>query len=66
VLTFVALDLLSLSRYDPENSVPTKEGNIYAFGSVVLQVAALSRRIVVGCAFLEICRMLGPHGRATI
>jgi len=36
-LTFMAPELL-------KNSIPTKEGDIYAFGLVILQVAAPCRR----------------------
>jgi len=42
-LAFMAPELLAPSRYGLKNSVPTKEGDIYAFGLVVLQVTALCR-----------------------
>jgi len=43
-LTFMAPELLTPSRYGLKNSIPTKEGDIYAFGLVILQVAASCRR----------------------
>ena len=42
-LAFMAPELLAPSRYGLKNSVPTKEGDIYAFGLVILQVTALYR-----------------------
>jgi len=42
-LAFMAPELLAPSRYGLKNSVPTKEGDIYAFGLVILQVKPLCR-----------------------
>jgi len=39
-LTFMAPELLEPSRHRLENSAPIKEGDIYAFGLVILQVTA--------------------------
>lgn len=43
-LTFMAPELLAPSKYGLKNSIPTKEGDVYAFGLVILQVAALCCR----------------------
>jgi len=43
-LMFMALELLIPSRQNLKNSIPTKERDIYAFGLVILQVAASCRR----------------------
>ena len=39
-LTFVAPELLLPTTYGLEKAVPTREGDIYAFGLVILQVSA--------------------------
>jgi len=41
---FMAPELFAPSMYGLKNSVPTKEGDIYTFGLVILQVAAVYRR----------------------
>jgi serine/threonine protein kinase len=43
-LGFMAPELLAPSKYGLKNAVPTKEGDIYAFGLVILQVTVLCRR----------------------
>ncbi|KAF9644384.1 kinase-like protein [Thelephora ganbajun] len=37
-MTFMAPELLAPSKFGQENAVPTREGDIYAFGLVILQV----------------------------
>ena len=55
-LTFMAPELLAPTRYGLKNAVPTKEGDIYAFGLVILQVAVSCRRNLA--VFLTICQVL--------
>ena len=43
-LMFIAPELLVPAKYGLENAVPTKEGDIYAFSLVILQVAVSCRR----------------------
>ena len=38
-MTFMAPELLAPSKYGLKNAVPTQEGDIYAFGLVILQVS---------------------------
>lgn len=40
-VTFMAPELLAPSKFGLEKAVPTKEGDIYAFGLVILQVLEL-------------------------
>ena len=40
-MTFMAPEILTPSKYGLKTSVPTREGDIYAFGLVILQVVAL-------------------------
>jgi len=40
-LTFMAPELLAPTKHGLKSSVPTTEGDIYAFGLVILQVAVL-------------------------
>jgi serine/threonine protein kinase len=61
-MTFMAPELLVPSKYGLGNAVPTKEGDIYAFGLVILQVAALCRRNPA--TFLN--NLSGPDRRATV
>jgi len=56
-LAFMAPELLEPSRHGLKNSAPTKEGDIYAFGLVILQVTALSR-YNLGVIFLAIHQVL--------
>ena len=44
-MTFMAPELLAPSRYGLKNAVPTKEGDVYAFGLVILQVAPFAAAI---------------------
>jgi serine/threonine protein kinase len=37
-MTFMAPELLAPSKFGLKNSVPTQQGDIYAFGLVILQV----------------------------
>ena len=37
-MTFMAPELLAPSRFGHKNSAPTHEGDVYAFGLVILQV----------------------------
>jgi len=43
-MSFMAPELLAPSKFGLENVVPTQEGDIYAFGLVILQVFVLCRR----------------------
>ena len=43
-MTFMAPELLAPFKHGLKSAVPTKEGDVYAFGLVILQVAALCRR----------------------
>jgi len=54
----MAPELFAPSRYDLKNSFPTKEGDIYAFGLVILQVAVVYRRDLAVYFFLTTCRVL--------
>ena len=56
-VTFMAPELLAPTRYGFKNAVPTKEGDIYAFGLVILQVAALRHRCR-DVFFLTTCQVL--------
>ena len=60
--SFMAPELLAPSRYGLKSAVPTHEGDIYAFGLVVLQVFMLYCRHLP--VFLDVPS--GPDGRATI
>ena len=40
-LTFMAPELLAPSRFGLKSAVPTQEGDVYAFGLVILQVFVL-------------------------
>ena len=55
-MIFMAPELLAPSKYHLEKVVPTREGDIYAFALVILQVVTLYRRQQV--AFLTICQVL--------
>ena len=57
-LAFMAPELLAPSRYGLKNSIPTKEGDIYAFGLVILQVGASCRRDLAVCFLLTISQVL--------
>ena len=58
---FMAPELLAPSEFGLETSIPTQEGDIYAFGLVTLQVMASY------CGHLVFLNDLsGPYGRATI
>ena len=46
-LAFMAPELLAPSRFGLKNANPTQEGDIYAFGLVILQVFALCRRCLL-------------------
>ena len=43
-MTFMAPELLAPSKFGLKNAVPTQEGDIYAFGLVILQVPVLFNR----------------------
>jgi serine/threonine protein kinase len=61
-MTFMAPELLAPSKYGFKNAVPTQEGDIYAFGLVILQVIVLCCRDLR--VFLDI--LSGPDWTATI
>jgi len=39
-MAFMAPEIIAPSKFGLKNSVPTQEGDVYAFGSVILQVIA--------------------------
>jgi len=49
-LSFMAPELLAPSKFGLKNAVPTQEGDIYAFGLVILQVFMLCFRRPPACS----------------
>lgn len=62
-MMFMAPELLAPSKYGLKNAVPTREGDVYAFGLVILQVATVYCR---HRAVFFLKSLSGPDGRATI
>jgi hypothetical protein len=61
-ITFMAPELLAPSKFGLKDAIPTKEGDIYAFGLVTLQVRVLCRRHLR----VILDDSPGPDRRATI
>jgi len=61
-ISFMAPEMLAPSEFGLKDSVPTQEGDVYAFGLVVLQVIALCHRLLLG--FPDV--LSGPDRKATI
>ena len=61
-LTFMAPELLAPSKFGLKSAVPTQEGDIYAFGLVILQVFLLYRRHLL--VFPD--ALPGPDGGTTV
>jgi len=60
-MAFMAPEIIAPSKFGLKNSVPTQEGDVYAFGSVILQVIAAHHHHL----FL-LDDLSGPDRRATV
>jgi len=47
-MAFMAPEIIAPSKFGLKDSVPTQEGDIYAFGSVILQVITLCHHLLLG------------------
>jgi len=45
---FMAPEMIAPSKFGLKDSVPTQEGDIYAFGLTVLQVITLCHHLLLG------------------